>query len=61
MADVDSPVTSPIKTPIIGILEGYRDPTCFRYSALKRPTIDPCPPVTFKMSKLVHIQCVLSW
>lgn len=50
MADVDSNVADPIRPPIIGLLEGYRDPTMFRYSALVRPTIDPCPPVTFKMT-----------
>lgn len=47
MPAVDSPVGVPVKSQSIGIGNGYRDPTSFRYSAFNRPVIDPCPPVTF--------------
>lgn len=51
IVDIDSKAGIPIKPPVTELLLGYRDPALFRYSALPRPTIDPCPPITFKMSK----------
>lgn len=51
MPAVDSPAGVPIKSPTIGLGNGYRDPTRFRYSPFPRPTIDPCSPVTFATSK----------
>ncbi|XP_022901553.1 uncharacterized protein [Onthophagus taurus] len=50
MPAVDSPVGVPVKSQSIGIGDGYRDPTSFRYTAFNRPTIDPCPTVTFATS-----------
>ncbi|KAK9693642.1 hypothetical protein QE152_g34070 [Popillia japonica] len=47
MPAVDSPVGVPVKSQSIGIGNGYRDPTSFRYSAFNRPTINPGSPVSF--------------
>lgn len=47
---VDSPASVPVKSKQIGLGNGYRDPSRFRYSTFPRPSVDPCPPVSFKTS-----------
>lgn len=61
MPAVDSPVGVPVKSQTIGLGEGYRDPTMFRYSCFSRPNIDPCPTVHFvaSTSRFVTNNCML--
>lgn len=51
MPALDSPIGMPVKTQVIALGDGYRDPTRFRYSTFPRPNIDPCPCVSFRTSK----------
>lgn len=52
MPMVDSPAPVPVSKKI-GMGNGYRDPSRFRYSTFSRPTVDPCQPVSFKTSTLI--------
>lgn len=46
-ADIDSPVGVPVKPESIGVGQGYRDPSTFRYHAFPRPAVDVCPDINF--------------
>ncbi|KAG7206350.1 hypothetical protein KM043_003719 [Ampulex compressa] len=41
MAAASDTIDSPIKPAVTELIDGYRDPTRFRYSAIERPTIQP--------------------
>lgn len=58
MADLDSKVGDPIKPPSIGLSQGYRDPTSFRYTAIIRPTIETPPAPSFAVSEYIIIYLI---
>ncbi|KAJ8965694.1 hypothetical protein NQ317_009896 [Molorchus minor] len=47
MPAIDSPVGVPVKSEGIGLKQGYRDPTRFRYSCFIKPFVGVCPQVSF--------------
>lgn len=53
MPAIDSPIGMPVKSQVIGLGYGYRDPTSFRYTTFPRPNIDPCPCVTFGVTPAI--------
>lgn len=51
MPAVDSPIGVPVKSETLGLGQGYRDPFKFRFSAVLKPYVDVCQPVSFTRSK----------
>lgn len=51
MAAVESKASDPVKAQTIALLQGYRDPTSFRYTAIVRPRVDSGTPASFRTSK----------